>query len=238
MRALLAIVTLLISLHTFSQTLTAEQVLNNAIKFHDPDNNWPSFFGLLKVTMQTPNNSDRVSLIKMDLPGEFFHIDAKRDDVTVTYKVEKDSCIALLNGTTAFSKEEAETNRLDCERAKMYRDYYTYLYGLPMKLKDEGTILHDAVERKSLNKKEYLVLKVTYEESVGNDVWYFYFDETTFAMEAYQFYKTDKNGKLKPQSGEYILLSDYQIINKIKMPKIRKWYYNKDDHFLGVDILN
>ena len=80
--------------------------------------------------------------------GEFFHVDAKRNDTTITYKVEKDSCMALLNGSSEYSKEDAKTFQLNCERAKMYRDYYTYLYGLPMKLKDNGTIIHDKVERK------------------------------------------------------------------------------------------
>ena len=30
----------------------------------------------------------------------------------------------------------------------MYQNYYTYLYGLPMKLKDAGTIIHEKVALK------------------------------------------------------------------------------------------
>ncbi len=48
-------------------------------------------------------------------------------------------------------------------------------------------------------------------------------------MEAYQFFKADVNGNEKLGSGEYILLSDEVTINGIKMPKIRAWYYNKDN---------
>ena len=54
-------------------------------------------------------------------------------------------------------------------------------------------------------------------------------------MEIYQFFKTDENGKEKPDSGEYILLTEEAIVNGIKMPKIRAWYYNKDDKYLGTD---
>ena len=101
-----------------------------------------------------------------------------------------------------------------------------------MKLKDKGTIIHDKVERKKFKGKEYLVLKATYNKEVGKDTWYFYFNPKTYAMEVYQFFKEEKN------SGEYILLTGEETINGIKMPKIRAWYYNKDNGYLGTDILN
>ncbi len=56
-------------------------------------------------------------------------------------------------------------------------------------------------------------------------------------MEVYQFFKTDENGAEKPHSGEYILLSEEVTVNGIKMPKVRAWYYNKDDKYLGIDTL-
>ncbi|WP_281278412.1 DUF6503 family protein [Muriicola soli] len=43
-----------------------------------------------------------------------------------------------------------------------------------MKLKDKGTILDPTAIKKSLQGKEYLVLRVTYEENIGEDTWYFY----------------------------------------------------------------
>ena len=49
--------------------------------------------------------------------------------------------------------------------------------------------------------------------------------------------KTDESGKLMPKSGEYIVLKELATIGSIKMPKIRNWYYNKDDKFLGTDTL-
>ena len=113
------------------------------------------------------------------------------------------------------------------------RDSYTYLYGLPMKLKDPGTILYPVVKRKKFKEKEYLVLKVTYEESVGKDIWYFYFNPLTYAMEVYQFFKDESKN-----DGEYIILEDIVEVSGIKMPKIRSWFFNKDDKYLGKDILN
>ena len=114
----------------------------------------------------------------------------------------------------------------------MLKNYYTYLYGLPMKLKDPGTIIHNEVVSKTFKGKDYWVLKATYKKEVGKDTWYFYFNKNTFKMEVYQFF----HDELK-NDGEYILLSEEETINGIKMPKIRAWYMNKDNKYLGTDIL-
>ncbi len=102
-----------------------------------------------------------------------------------------------------------------------------------MKLKDPGTIIQSKVERKLFKGKEYLVLKVNYEEEVGKDVWYFYFNTKTYAMEIYQFFHEEAKN-----DGEYILLTDLKTIEGIKMPKNRDWFTNKENKLLGTDILN
>ena len=187
--------------------------------------------------MEMPDNPKRISQITIDLPSEYFKVKATRDTVVTEYTVDKGNCKISLNGKTDISKAELFSNNLSCERATLYKNYYTYLYGLPMKLKDKGTNVSETVERKTFKGKDYLVLKVTYDESVGSDVWFFYFNPETFAMEIYQFFKTDEHGKLKLDSGEYIMLSETETINQIKMPKVRAWYYNKDDAYLATDTL-
>ena len=56
-------------------------------------------------------------------------------------------------------------------------------------------------------------------------------------MEVYQFFRKDDDGNQKDDTGEYILLTEEMVVNDIKMPKNRAWYYNKDDKYLGTDIL-
>ncbi len=102
-----------------------------------------------------------------------------------------------------------------------------------MMLMNEGKFVDSKVQRKVFKGKEYLVVKVNYDEEVGKDTWYFYFDPKSFAMEVYQFFHDESKN-----DGEYILLSGMEVINGVKMPKTRKWYYNKDNTYLGVDILN
>ncbi len=220
------------------QELTGVQLLEKAIQYHDPNHNWTTFNGELLVTMETPNSPNRESEIVINLPSEMFYIQAKRDTITTEYTLDKTKCLIKLNGSEDISEAQIKTYNLNCERANMYKNYYTYLYGLPMKLKDEGTILGADVVRKTFMGKEYLVLKASYDEHVGSDVWFFYFNPKTYAMEIYQFFKTDDNGKLKRDTGEYILLTETTTVNGIKIPKDRAWYYNKDDKYLGTDKLS
>ena len=231
MKKLILLLFILCSLTNFSQEITGEQLLNRAIKFHDPNNNWSTFKGTLFVTMKTPNRPKRESEITIDLPKEYFSVKAQTSGNTTTYNVINKNANIKFNGNIPTEEEKKKYN-LNIERANLYKNYYTYLYGLPMKLKDEGTIIHKKVERKKFKEKEYLVLKVTYLKEIGKDTWYFYFDPTTYAMEVYQFFKDTK------ESGEYILLSALEMINGIKMPKNRAWYYNKDDGYLGTDFLS
>lgn len=221
-----------ISIISFSQEITGDELLEKSIQFHDPNGNWATFNGKLFVTMEIPDKSSRKSKININLPEEYFSVEAIRDTIVTKYTVDKGVCSSSLNGNKNPSEEIKKKFSLNCDRAKMYKNYYTFLYGLPMKLKDEGTIIHQKVAKRKFKGKEYLVLKATYDKDVGKDTWYFYFNPKTYAMEVYQFFKVSKD------SGEYILLSGLETINEIKIPKIRAWYYNKNNGYLGTDILS
>jgi hypothetical protein len=216
----------------FGQDLAPNQLLNKAIAYHDPQGNWDNFKGQLFITMKTPNSSDRLSEITIDLPQQYFKLVAKKDNIITEQIINKGNCKLLLNGSETISEDETKKHRLTCERAKTMKNYYTYLYGLPMKLKNPGTLLDPKVYRKTFKGKIYEVIKVTYDEAVGKDTWYFYFDPATYALEVYQFYHDEEKN-----DGEYIILSGLEDINGIKIPKTRAWYYNKDDKYLGTDIL-
>lgn len=233
MKNLLIIVALLFSMHSFSQQLTGKQLLDKAIQYHDPNGNWETFKGAFTVTMETPKSTKRISEILINLPEQGFEVKAKSGEKTTDYIILKDSVTIGLNGVTKLTEEVLKKNRLSKARAKMYQNYYTYLYGLPMKLKDEGTVIHDKVERKKFKGNDYLVLKATYKKEVGKDTWYFYFNPKTYAMEVYQFFHDETKN-----DGEYILLTGEETINSVKLPKKRAWYMNKEDTYLGTDVLS
>lgn len=228
----LAIVLFMVSVGYSQDSHNASEVLQKAIKFHDPDNKWSYFDTSFKVVMETPNAPKRTSTITADFVNQQFVLAVEQDGNTYTYNMSKGDCSITLNGNPEFTEADAKKFRLSCDRGKTMKDYYTYLYGLPMKLKDPGTLLDQKVESREFKGKEYLVLKVRYDENVGSDTWYFYFDPKTYAMEVYQFYHDESKN-----DGEYILLDGLEDINGIKMPKTRAWYMNKDNKYLGTDIL-
>lgn len=219
------------SLSMTAQKINAQELIDKAIQFHDPSGGWSRFNGTLTVAMQLPEGATRVSTIDINLPQEYFSISAQRDSGVTRYTLSKEKC------TTSIKNVAPKAKRTPCETAILYKNYYTYLFGLPMKLKDTGTNISETVRRLPFKGKEYLVLQASYDEGVGTDVWRFYFDPSTYAMEIYQFFKGDPEGTGK-NTGEYIVLKDLETINGIKFPKERAWYYNKDDVYLGTDVLN
>lgn len=233
MRHLFLLITLCYVTISQAQDITGSELLSKAIAFHDPNGNWKTFDGEFKVLMESPNSSNRLSTISLNTPQQKFSLLVEKDGDSYGYHFDKGICNAFLNGSNEISEEDIKSYRLTCDRGENMKNYYTYLYGLPMKLRDPGTLLDDSVQKKTFNGKEYLVLKVTYDKSVGNDIWYFYFDPKSYAMEVYQFYHDESKN-----DGEYILLEGLEEINGIKMPKTRAWYMNKDNKYLGTDILS
>ncbi len=232
-KSTILLIILLAAFSIHSQEITGKELLGKAIQFHDPNGNWSSFKGILSITMETPNKPKRDSKITIILPNQYFQVVSKTGENTTEYTLEKDKCSIQFNGKAELSKEVKKKYNLNCERANLYKNYYTYLYGLPMKLKDPGTIIHDQVNLDKFMGEMYLVLKITYKKEVGEDTWYFYFDPESYRMEAYQFYHDEEKN-----DGEFILLTDFETIEGIKMPKKRDWYYNKNQQYLGTDMLN
>ena len=217
---------------SIAQSLTGIQLLERAINYHDPQGQWNEFSGTFEIGLNMPEKPNRKSIVSIDLPKSIFNLEFESGDNRTSYKLQNEKCKIIWNEKTEFTDEEKSKNKLTCERAKMMKDYYTYLYGLPMKLKDEGTIVHEKVAQKEFKGKMYNVLKITYEEAVGNDIWYFYFDVSTNAMEVYQFYHDEAIN-----DGEYILLDGLMSYREMLFPKNRTWYYNKDNKLLGEDKL-
>ena len=127
--------------------------------------------------------------------------------------------------------ETRKNRRLDCAGLVRMRDYYTYLWGLPMKLRDPGT-RWDGVAAAELDGKAVWRLKVTYDPEVGTDVWYFDFDPKTSALVGYRFYRDATEAK-----GEIIALEGVYEGHGIRLPKERAWVEVPGDRYLGTDIL-
>lgn len=222
----------LLALKGQAQEITALELLDKSIAYHDPEGKWANFKGSFTIKMETPKRPVRTTRIELDFLQQYFKSSVERGGVSTTSQWKAGQCMHWLEGSTTFTAAQAKEHGLNCERTNKMRDYYVYLYGLPMKLKDPGTQLDPKVYTKTLKGISYHCLKVTYDESVGKDTWYFYLDKTTAQLRHYQFFHDEA-----ANDGEYILLSGEANIEGIKMPKDRAWYMNADNRYLGTDFL-
>lgn len=214
-----------------AQSISPEDLLERSIQYHDPKGQWGKTPLILKLKETRPSGTDRNTTITIDLAKSTFRLDQMRDGNQLVYNVVNNNCTFQLNGKEDISKEDQEKFRLNCERAKSMRDYYTYLWGLPMKLTDAGTILQEA-KMDTFMEREAYSLKVTYSPEVGADIWYFYFDPASYALIGYRFYHDEA-----ANDGEYITLEGEEKIQRFRLPKERKWYMHQDEKYLGADIL-
>ncbi len=214
-----------------AQTPTPTALLDKSITYHDPNNQWTTWQAEFMVELEMKDRPNRISRVNIDNQEGNFYLIVQRDGHTIERGFRYGECQLLFDRKEPTDKEAIKKYQLNCERNQMYRNYYTYLYGLPMKLKDKGTQL-DKVEAVSFQGEDYWRLRVTYDADVGSDIWYFYFDQVTYALEAYQFYHDETKN-----DGEYILLNGEATISGIRIPKDRTWYMNQDDKLLGTDFL-
>ena len=98
-----------------------------------------------------------------------------------------------------------------------------FLWGLPMKLTDPGTRLDPKVKETRFEGKAVYELRVTYDQSVGSDTWYFFFGRETCALVGHRFHHDESAG-----DGEYTVLTDEITGQGLRLPRIRRWYTNKD----------
>ena len=221
---------LAISIH--AQSITADQLVNRTIAFHDPDGWWDRVKMDMVIEMKTPNRPARLSNVVVDNINGGFEISVLSNDKLLEWMVDgKDSCDFKVN-FVAPTVAQADSLSLTIDRAKFLRNYYTYLYGLPMKLKDAGTRIGDEVIETTFMGKPVLALRVTYDESVGKDIWYFYFNPSTYAMVGYRFYHDEAKN-----DGEYIVLENMIIEQGLRIPRNRSWFTNAEDKLLGTDYL-
>jgi len=212
--------------------LSAKEVLSQSINYHDPESNWDKTEIKLSLYEQRPGSDYRLTHLTLHQPTSTFILDQQRGPNHIYRKLSVEGCASGYNGNRDLTEEEKAQFRLRCSDHETYANYYQYLWGLPMKLRDPGTIIAPTVWKETINGKEYLKIKVTYDPEVGGDIWYFYFHPDTYALSAYRFYHDES-----ANDGEYILLEGEETHSGIRFPAKRSWYINADHRFLGYDQL-
>jgi hypothetical protein len=211
---------------------SSAHLLAKSIAFHDPDSIWQDGVFRLHLEETRPDGPSRRTTLLVDNSTGRFEIATQRDGAQIDGVLEGDGCELRLDGSTEFTEEEREKFRLTCERLEWLRNYYVYLWGLPMKLLDGGMVLDPDVLVTTYQDKPVRALGVSYDPEIGSDVWYFYLDTETHAVAGYRFFHDEAKG-----DGEYITLDGMIEAGGLQLPKARAWYTNAEDRYLGTDTL-
>lgn len=233
MKYLFAISLIFSNQSIFTQSLSSTELIEKSIAYHDPQNQWNQSKFHLPIYESRPNGGYRLTDLYLDNANQTFELMQIRGKDRLYRYLSSDSCSTQWNYSTTVPSEQQKKLRLNCTGGNAwYRDYYSYLYGMPMKLKDPGTHIDQTPRTRDFFGKELLEIRVLYSAEVGQDIWYFYFDPKTYALSGYKFYHDEQK-----QDGEYILLDGEIVIKGVKFPQNRAWYTNKDGKYLGNDDL-
>ncbi len=226
------LLTLLCNPAIAADTPAPDDLLASAIARHDADGGWDSNAYRMVIRESRPDGASNDTTILIDNLASLFRTTALREGDMLVSSIDAAGCTFLVNGSTDFPEEVRDLHRLTCDRLERVRNYYTYLWGLPMKLRDPGTRLGDSVVEKEFEGKPALELRVSYAEGVGSDVWYFYFDPASHDLIGYRFYHDEA-----ANDGEYITLTGTHEGAGLSLPKTRAWFTHKEDKYLGTDTL-
>ncbi|MFT4533254.1 MAG: hypothetical protein ACJA1A_001701 [Saprospiraceae bacterium] len=217
----------------FAQGISPLDVIERSISYHDPEMQLFNSEVVMNFIETRPTGEDRNSKISFNIKNETFHLANNRDGISINCQMNKGKVEIMVDGKKEYSDEIMEKYRLNPKRIAMMKNYYQYLWLMPMKLIDPGTIVDSVMKKVDFFGKELLQIKISYSPDVGKDVWCFYFNAKSYAMQGYRFYHDESKN-----DGEYILLEGEAVFNNVRLPKKRTWYTHKEDKLLGTDILD
>ncbi|MEM9663587.1 MAG: DUF6503 family protein, partial [Bacteroidota bacterium] len=188
---LLLAVLLLPSLAAQAQTTrAAAAVLRDALAAHDPQGLWERGVHTLALRETRPSGAERLTQLTFDRTNTTFAMRQERDEGVVEASWSPTTCSATLDGAS-MDAETADRLRLHCEGPRtvgFWRDYYGYLYTLPMNLVDAGTQLDPVARLDTLRGRSVWALRATYAAEIGEDTWYLYIDPDTYTLVGSRFY--------------------------------------------------
>lgn len=211
MKSTLALALVAVTLVVAAQP-TVDEIVAKSIKYHDPNGEWGSLNTTLYFAEQRPDAAERYATIQLDNTRSFMRIDRNNEEI---YEALSEDCTVIKGDG-------------DKKRGLRLRNYYLYLWGLPMKLLDEGTPFDRTVVEDTVEGIACYIVRVVYEK----DTWYFSIDRESGRLVQYKFYQDEEETK-----GELIKLADEISVGQMRIPQKRSWYTIPENKLLGTDVL-
>jgi len=209
----------------------AEELIARSIGYHDPAGLWDSGEIALRIMESRPNGVTRTVEVGIAPGSGAVEVRRETDAATVSFAVSGEEILRrAVDGDEKLDDVALGEHGLDAERVMWLRNYYLFVWGLPMKLRDPGTIVDPEPMMDSYNGQDALKVRVTYDPEVGGDTWYFYFHPETARMIGYRFYHDES-----ANDGEYIHLEGEIVSGGLRLPAKRSWFFHSNEEYLGDD---
>lgn len=215
-----------------AQTGNAQEIVAASIARHDPEGVWRTGSFQLTFEESRPDGPTRNTLVVIDNARGRFEFERERDGRRMKGELDSEGCLWRLDGVADFSAEEREEFGLTCERLEVWRNYYLYLWGMPMKLREAGIHIEQQAKKAEFVGRSAWEVRVTFPEEAGSDVWYFYFDPEDEELIGYRFYHDEA-----ANDGEYITFEGIEEGAGLRLPRSRAWTTHQDGNYLGTDSL-
>lgn len=208
----------------------AGALLSRALEHHDPDDVWSQRPIELQWVSLRPDGTERVASLLIDNTTGLFGLEMDHGGYDLEYEAKGDQARVLVDGSREVSPEAREALSLDREGGLMWRNYFHFLVGLPMKLTDPGASLDEGPVSTRFQDREVLAIQATYATDDGYPYWAFYFDPGSSALVGARFWREGPD-----VDGEYIVMEGTAESGSLRIPASRAWYTSADDEYLGTD---
>ncbi len=235
MKYILIVFSLLIfgSCNTTTQTnkklvtpTTAIEWIEYSIKYHDPKNNWDTFSSQVssfsKVDRGGESLEESTRQFSFDNSTSYFGMSMDVQEFPLRIDISNDNCQTVWK-KKEITKEENNRYINDCKFGKNYRNYYRYLIGIPMVLKDDSAIVNPIVEEENINGKNYKKITVNYAPVNENPTWEFFIDPMNGKLVRSKFIRYNEKNEIT--GGEILDYPEHKLIQGMQLRTKMLWYY-------------
>lgn len=211
----------------------AGRLVARSIDFHDPEGVWWSRPVRLRWVSSRPGGEQRIARVEIDNRAGSFFLSMELRGHALETSVVGDSARTRVDGIPASEApaEVRERLRLDREEGRYWRNYFTFLVGLPMKLTDPGAELAaEAPDTVELDGRRALAVPVRFESDDRYPHWELYFAPDDARLVGARFWNEGRG-----VDGEYITMDGLAEAGPLRLPAERRWYTNAADRHLGTD---
>ncbi len=230
---------------------TAKDLIKRSIAYHDPNGNWRHFKSNIEINSSVfwenggvaaktdsklffDNHKGVFKIYSLRNSTEFINGIKYRNEIKHKGEISKDTCYNIVLNEMLPEVSSKYKWLYGCNGITFFRDYYSYLIGMPMKLLDSEAVINDTIFERTYNDIKYDVIKVNYNPIDKEPVWYFYFNKKNHAFELCKFTSIEDENK----GGEYIIYKQEKNIQDMRLKSQQIWLYNTPElDTLGIDNL-